>query len=200
MAALDVSLHALADKSLDLTITVFHVTFPVQRVLLPNCVACKTGYIFVSGTSGACISSCPAGQYSTGTACASCHAGCSLCYGSSSTATVSSLCTSCKNDGTDDYFKVVNADACAKACPDGQYQGSVAHTCSLCDISCATCDTTPTDCLTCKNGYIFVSGTSGPCINSCPVGKYMGSTACTACPDGCKTCFGGGVDSNGDGI
>ena len=169
-----------------------------------NCNTCRSGYVFVSGASGPCINSCPTGKYNTGTACVICDAGCSLCYGSLSTGTgltsVSTMCTSCKSDGTDNYFKVVNADACARTCPSGQYAGSVSFECNVCDISCATCTTTSTNCVTCKSGYVFVSGTSGICINACQVGQYMGASACTACPTGCKTCFGGGLDSSTNGI
>jgi proprotein convertase subtilisin/kexin type 5 len=108
-----------------------------------NCITCNTGYIFVTGTSGACVSTCPVGQYNTGSACTACDLGCAVCYGSANSGTgttaVSTMCTSCKNDGTDNFYKVVNADACARTCPNGQFVGSMPFACSVCDVSCATC-------------------------------------------------------------
>ena len=87
---------------------------------------------------------------------------------------------------------------CLATCPSGQVTG-VDNNCLLCDVSCSTCTTSATNCITCKGGYLFSSTSPGVCVSACPVGSYMGSTACIACPSGCMTCFGGGVDNNGYG-
>lgn len=69
--------------------------------------------------------------------------------------------------------------------------------CQQCHYSCATCDTSATDCLTCSNvtGRVhYLLGTE--CLEKCPA-TYYGIDAdneCAACHLSCQTCFGPNVD------
>ena len=161
-----------------------------------TCTACKSGFLFSGSNPGPCVNSCPVGTYADTTDCTTCVTGCATCFGGGVDGSGNGVqCTTC----TGSYYLAIGSTSCLGTCPSGQTAGAN-NNCVFCDVSCSVCTSSTTTCSTCKTGYVFVSANPGPCINSCPVGKYMGSTACTACPGGCKTCFGGGVDSNGDGI
>lgn len=156
-----------------------------------TCVSCSSGYSFVSSSPGPCISNCPVGQYKGTTTCTNCPTGCATCFGSATTSGLGTQCYTCGSS----HALAYGSTRCLTTCPGGQVKG-VDSNCLLCDVSCATCTTSISNCVTCKSGYVFSGSSPGPCISSCPVGKYMGSSACTSCPGGCLTCFGGGIDSN----
>lgn len=139
---------------------------------LSVCQTCQSvngvGY-FLSGTT--CTVACPSthfGQTSNYT-CMACWAGCATCYGSTAL-----NCTSCKNDGADNYYLIYGTDICNLTCPDGQYQNTTAFACLLCSSHCLTCTLNSTYCTTCglsPSGLtLFLS--NGTCIFDCAAGFY----------------------------
>ena len=164
-----------------------------------NCVACKTGYIFASGTSGACISSCPAGKYSTGSACASCDPSCTLCFDA-----FSYTCTSCNFTGATRYYLGINSYTCYSSCPDGQFSNPSLNpsVCLLCSSICTRCDTIASNCTFCTySGAHLVYRLNNMCYPTCPA-KYFGlpntsattDNTCQPCTSGCATCFALGLN------
>src|SRR5208283_968879 len=80
---------------------------------------------------------------------------------------------------TASFYLPLGSTRCLSSCPDGQVTG-IDNNCLACAYSCNTCITSTTNCVTCSTGFIFVSGTSGPCISSCPPAKYSTGSACTS--------------------
>jgi proprotein convertase subtilisin/kexin type 5 len=119
-----------------------------------------------------------------------CWAGCKTCYGPTAL-----NCTSCKNDGVDNYYLIYGTDICNLTCPDGQYQNASAFTCLLCSSECLTCTINSTYCTSCgisPSGLaLFLS--NGSCIFDCVAGQYENNVThlCTACDTACRTCLDG---------
>ena len=90
-------------------------------------------------------------------------------------------------------------NTCSTSCPTGQLiSGTVAHTCSYCDVSCTACITVSTTCLPnqCSTNYFYYSVNSS-CLLSCPNNYYPNTTTqtCTQCDSGCQLCTGSGYTS-----
>lgn len=85
-------------------------------------------------------------------------------------------CTSCKNNGVNDFYLQPGTTECSQICPNG-YTGSKAivddYRCqvlAICSSACATCNmlANPNSCTTCAsslaNGLIYLTfGSSGTC-------------------------------------
>ncbi|ESU40211.1 Variant-specific surface protein, partial [Giardia duodenalis] len=73
------------------------------------------------------------------------------------------------------------ADACTD-CVDGYVKIGSAQTCTKCDASCLTCETSATKCKECASGYYKVGSTTGPCT-SCETdsGSVKGVKDCASC-------------------
>ena len=76
------------------------------------------------------------------------------------------MCTRCQEEGSDTYCTVCNASynrvlsttvlgTCI--CGPGFYNNG-STICPICNIKCATCVTSSTNCLTCAAGYYMASG------------------------------------------
>ena len=138
-----------------------------------------------------CYESCSDGFYpdTSNNECGECTEGCTLCYG-----TGLDKCTECgAHTNTSEYFKVVGEDQCTLNCPVGYYEESFdGYNCVLCHEACASCDTSATDCQSCKNvtGNVFYN-LNDLCYQTCPDGYYgVDSTnLCSACHASCSQCF-----------
>lgn len=123
-----------------------------------NCKLCASGFHFtVRGvTTGPCNDQCPA------------H--CSEC-------STSDTCTQCAPTYVSD-----NSGGCI--CPSGQYDTGTM--CNSCDPSCSVCSGSASSCVSCAQGYHFLTrgATSGDCNTLCPAQCSSCSTSdwCTACP------------------
>jgi hypothetical protein len=134
---------------------------------------CTSGY--VEDTSGSCVT---------------CHYTCTTCNGSAATncltcdtsrvyAEAAGTC-SCNSGLTDTGLRVCVATACAA----GTFQNGSA--CQACHYSCATCNLTATNCLTCPS-----SSSRTLASNTCPCDAATfdnGVAVCVACAGTCATC------------
>jgi hypothetical protein len=96
------------------------------------CLTCSTGLLFNGGNN--CGTSCPFGQYSTGTACLLCNINCATCT------TAPATCTSCGLlSGVQSYL--YSDSTCKTTCPGGTYADNVAgaYLCVPCPVGCALC-------------------------------------------------------------
>lgn len=135
---------------------------------------------------------CSAGQYSSGSSCASCHASCTTCSGGGS-----GSCLSCKegyysssiySDGTrycyscDSSCRLCSGSGknnCT-ACESGKYLAG--GTCLACPAD-GTCDGGPA--VTCRSGYVFSNGACTKeqavptaTVSSCPSRMTISSDGC----------------------
>lgn len=136
------------------------------------------------------------------TACTACPSGCKLCYaGTLDGSSNPTACTVC--NGTRYLAYGTTRCVAASGCPAGQVASAVDNVCLLCDVSCLTCQTNIYTCVACKSGFVFSGSNPGPCVSACPVGQYAtttGTRACTACANGCSTCYGDATNGNGEGV
>ena len=102
---------------------------------LNNCQTCTnvtTGGIttiyYKHQTLNSCVTSCVAGffGYDLINKCSPCDGGCVTCSNSSSN------CFSCRPFNGNDYYKVMNANSCMMACPDGTYGDPTNYSCIPC--------------------------------------------------------------------
>ena len=79
---------------------------------------------------------------------------------------------------------------CVSQCSAGLFL-SAHKTCELCNMTCATCETSPDTCTACRERYYLNEAT---CSSSCPNGMYANETmrSCLPCDSnrGCRTCNG----------
>ena len=138
--------------------------------------------------------SCPAGQYLSGTLCLACPTGCKTCISAT-------YCTACL---TTNFYLNPTTKLCtctigplntAKTdcvpCVSGSYYSGTGTTCTACLTGCSTCTSTTT-CSLCANNYQFISG---KCVCNGPVDAVGWCTPCASdefysATTGCKTCAG----------
>lgn len=151
-----------------------------------ECTTVASTNFYLSGTS--CLVTCPDGTYKGATAgkptCNACTAPCATC-----SAAGTSACNSCATGRL-----IYGTNTCG-TCTTGQYADS-STTCALCDSNCATCTSSPTNCLSCGiiTGFQSYLYSDAVCYTTCPAGTYAsadntaGIYLCNACPTGCATC------------
>ncbi|KAL4464822.1 hypothetical protein ABPG74_011383 [Tetrahymena malaccensis] len=169
----------------------------------PNfCSQCVDGNYLTIGT-GLCVSDCGQGQWGNNTnwTCQLCD---SSCYTCSQSATNCTSCpsTSCLSCSSPLFLKNY---ACITTCnPIGEYGDQITRKCTLCDISCNTCDLQSSNCLSCTGSLQFYQNTclsvcpqhyygfNNVCQKQCPNSMYPddNTNLCQPCNPICPTCFG----------
>lgn len=131
-----------------------------------QCTPCKTGCAVCSSNTtctqcvaplvvqnNACVGSCSAGYYLSGTVCQGCPANCDGC-------TTTNQCYYCR---TGFYlFK----GACYSACPSGTVANNATFQCTVCNSPCRTCVNQPSICSSCEpgQGYLQITASSQLCV------------------------------------
>ena len=135
-----------------------------------TCTTCASGFSLINGY---CSTSCPSGQYKSGTSCFSCPAMCRTC-------TSATTCTSCNSTSGVTYYLMSNTASsqtlCYASCPSMYYPDSSGW-CLKCMASCTACSSA-NNCTGCRLGYTL---TNGICKNT---------THTTPCTSPCLTCEG----------
>jgi len=93
-------------------------------------------------------------------------------------------CLSC-NNLSGYYSKIKSSTPCYNSL-DGWYLSS--NFWNQCDISCATCTNSATNCTRCNSGYYSKIGTTTPCFNILD-GWYQSSNEWNQCDISCATCI-----------
>ena len=154
-----------------------------------NCTSatCALNYFFLNNE---CLNNCPNGYYEDATLrqCLACATGCATCSAAGTAA-----CTVCSNT----YYLQIGLTSCLAGCNSGEFPSDLNNKCVLCNSACATCTALNT-CQTCQsvNGIAyFLNGTS--CTVACPSNQFgqLSNYQCTACADGCATCFGAALSN-----
>ena len=154
-----------------------------------NCTSatCALNYFFLNNE---CLNNCPNGYYEDATLrqCLACATGCATCSAAGTAA-----CTVCSNT----YYLQIGLTSCLAGCNSGEFPSALNNKCVLCNSACATCTALNT-CQTCQsvNGIAyFLNGTS--CTVACPSNQFgqLSNYQCTACADGCATCFGAALSN-----
>jgi proprotein convertase subtilisin/kexin type 5 len=119
-----------------------------------DCITCAANNFRVIGSSQ-CTSTCGDGFYGDSNTfyCTACPQGCSLCSQPSNVE-----CSACTSVAGTQYYR--SSTSCVAICPPGTYGGisGSAPTCISCGGNCATCNGSPTFCLTCITGKKLVKG------------------------------------------
>ncbi|ELP89830.1 protein serine/threonine kinase, putative [Entamoeba invadens IP1] len=177
-----------------------------------NCTSCVGG----CGFNGRGCSLCPAGYFSPGgiSTCTVCRSGSYSFGGASVCSTCDSTCGSCdKNNGnctscSSGYIltdgrctpcwagTIQNGDMCVE-CPTNYYSSSGSASCTKCDTTCVTCNSTNGYCTSCQIGY----ATNNKVCTICASGYYEHNNVCKPCENGthsstsgstaCTPCQGG---------
>ena len=158
-------------------------------VTAENCTAstCAANYFYLNNN---CLGACPNHYYADSALrqCLACATGCSTCF-----AAGTSSCTVCSTS----YYLQTGQTSCAATCASGEFANAVGNVCTACVAACATC-TAATVCQSCQsvNGIAyFLSGSA--CTVACPSNQFgqVSNFRCTACADGCATCFGAALSA-----
>ena len=143
-----------------------------------TCTACNSlGGVGYYLSSSACIATCPTGNYplDSNLTCQPCDPACSTCFGPALT-----QCSSCKNNGTVDFYLIYGSTTCNETCPSDQFQSS-SFVCLLCASSCLTCTTNSSNCLTCglspQGVNLFMASAGGKCVMTCLTGEWGNATS-----------------------
>ena len=166
-----------------------------------TCLSCNSGS-FLSGTN--CILTCPDGTYGdtlTGK-CLTCDSSCKTCIAPGDSASCQScmvgvlyggLCVACTTPCSTCNGLPTNCTACSGTkylynnqcidqCPNGYYMSISDNICYKCNVACLTCQGEfASDCLTCADGTVLVSGRCSACDVTCLTCNGMGSTNCLSC-------------------
>ncbi|KCV67545.1 hypothetical protein H696_06064, partial [Fonticula alba] len=173
------------------------------------------------GVRSPCVAACPAGQHPAGDRCAWCHASCALCataadqcqacapgyrwpgpapgpHGTGACVPCGPGCASCTADAClacREPLLLTPAGQCVATCPAGTHPAG--ESCQPCAPECATCAGPRADqCTGCAAGFEHgpgaPAGTPGPCLATCPEGKYPGPGPgqCLDCHPACAACTG----------
>ncbi|CAD8190570.1 unnamed protein product [Paramecium octaurelia] len=138
------------------------------------CLTCNALYNLSLDASNKCV--CSPGFYfnSSNLNCQACYIQCLECKSYSE-------CIECE-----DFTRYFDPDNFECPCKDGYYEVT-AKKCQLCDYSCRTCQTSPTECLSCEPLYHRLLN-SNQCI--CQDGYYdIGIEMCQLCNPICLTCW-----------
>ena len=112
--------------------------------------------------------------------CPTCDASCFTCLPGSNT-----QCASCTPD------RLLVGTQCQTCPTDQNTHVIVSGVCQECDSNCATCQTTPTTCLSCQPGfYVGPTQTCIPCDTSDFTKINSNGVSCLSCTSPCKTCEG----------
>ena len=141
-----------------------------------NCTACKNNNL----QNNLCVTNCSAGTIALSRVCLPCSPPCATCSINQTN------CNSCLNPLTPQLY-LLNSQ-CQQNCSPTTYANSSNFQCTPCVSPCVSCSAIA-DCSSCIPGK-FLYGTS--CISPCPAGYVgvVGSGACQACTENCKTCSG----------
>ena len=121
---------------------------------------------------------CPVGQYQSGTVCVDCVSPCNTCASAI-------YCSSCVVNSDGVQLLLYNG-GCYVTCPSGTYMSGL--NCNLCSSVCAQCTSSSTYCTACPTGTNLYQNT---CVSTCPVGTTINlSSVCYACDNTCLTCAG----------
>ena len=129
-----------------------------------TCTSCHAGMIL--DPYGSCLSGCPANNMyydSTTRQCLTCSSACYSCNGAQS-----SNCVSCNPP------LQLFQGSCISTCPFGYYS-TVEYFCQPCNVNCADCRNSSTNCTVCSSGSWLQNTTSGKsiCIVECGAGFYL---------------------------
>ncbi|ELP83590.1 protein serine/threonine kinase, putative [Entamoeba invadens IP1] len=156
-----------------------------------SCLLCAAGYFSNGGTSSCTV--CRSGSYSLGGAstCLSCDSTCGSCDKTNGNCTTCNSgyiltdgrCTPCRA-GT-----YPSGDMCVK-CPTNYYSSSGSISCTKCDTTCVTCNSTNGYCTSCQIGY----ATNNKVCTICASGYYEHNNACKPCENGTHSSTGGSTE------
>lgn len=111
-----------------------------------------------------------------------CNTACAKCYGQNS-----NQCTEC----ADDFFFNKDENLCSTICPFGTYKNSSAWECTVCNITCESCDGQGgSSCLSCSNN-LFLD--QKQCLSKCITARTYGDLTthkCQPCNIACMECDG----------
>ena len=165
-----------------------------------ECSKCRTSvgltpyYKWLNATN--CTTTCPTGQFVSGTvpnSCSGCDPGCSAC---------AVLSTNCSVDSCNSgyFYHAVNS-SCLTVCPNNYYANTTTQRCTQCDPGCALCyGSGYTACTKCQTTAASVSYFKvidvDICNTTCPDGQYPYKLllACQYCSNTCLTCNTSAVD------
>ena len=139
-----------------------------------NCVNTCPSNLFASGNN--CVYQCP--NYSNNNVCVT------ICPSN----TVLDISTkNCLNDcPTPNYNKI--SGKCYQPCNSNSYFDITNLICIPCGQSCATCITSPNNCITCASSYLKLID-KPQCLSSCIPGYYVSGNTCNTCPSTCIECM-----------
>ncbi|KZO95125.1 growth factor receptor domain-containing protein [Calocera viscosa TUFC12733] len=172
------------------------------------CTSCLPGFSVSPSDNTACVPStqlaaattCPDGQYWSGTGCATCSPVCETCNGPLSTNCVvcgvgrfsfNGTCVSIASDGT--------CSPPSSSSPATLVANNAKQECDTCPPKCTKCGIpgfnvasafSSVQCTACLPGYVL---SQGQCVSQCPTGTFVSTTdnfSCAACDSSCSTCAG----------
>jgi proprotein convertase subtilisin/kexin type 5 len=143
-----------------------------------NCSACVSPYYLQSLT---CVTTCASNYFSNSTTrlCTLCPTGCLTCTGGTLSACLSCTSITLSNGTLVSYYKQPTGTQCSTTCPNLYFPNTNTNICDGCNNGCATCQTTPTNCLTCttyQGNTFYKSPASNTCIMVCPEGYFGNAT------------------------
>ena len=163
---------------------------------ISNCQLCGTvdtvQFYLVGGTT--CATSCPVGQFISGSTCMLCDVSCKECIDATTT------CSFCSSDTVTGAPLYLATTGCVADCPAGFYKWlsndpTITNRCNRCNPACKVCTTSGTaSCSACANDGVtdyFLALTTTICASTCPAGQYKGLASahlCVACDPSCQTC------------
>jgi proprotein convertase subtilisin/kexin type 5 len=151
-----------------------------------TCTSCAAGMIL--DAQGDCLSGCasPSMYYdSTTRQCLYCSSACYMCDGP-----LSSDCLACSPP------LQLFQGSCVTNCPFGYY-ATASYICQPCEISCASCFGSASNCTVCPVNTFLLNGTAGSyCSSSCGSGFYLNGTLgiCQPCHLSCANCTGPAIN------
>uniref|UniRef100_A0A4W3IY08 Proprotein convertase subtilisin/kexin type 5b n=1 Tax=Callorhinchus milii TaxID=7868 RepID=A0A4W3IY08_CALMI len=142
-----------------------------------QCASCYAGlYLTVQQM---CVTKCPRQTFASSKTgrCEQCGEACEICSESREN------CERCLKMRDRSFF--LHEGKCLSECPQGYYV-SARKECERCDVSCRTCDQSPSNCQTCNPYYVL---DNKQCKKKCS-NKYYGTTEgiCKRCPPDCEVC------------
>ncbi|CAG2112325.1 unnamed protein product, partial [Medioppia subpectinata] len=137
---------------------------------------CSKRGLFQAFDSTECHTSCPSGQWPNHqlAVCEKCSADCQTCFGPTG-----DNCLSCPPD------KLFYGYHCIKQCPDQYYNDSKLNECLPCSSNCERCDSSPNECISCKDTLIL--NDRHKCVPKCDSSV---DTNCLKCHNSCASCYG----------
>ncbi|EJU05817.1 growth factor receptor domain-containing protein [Dacryopinax primogenitus] len=172
------------------------------------CTSCQPGFsvsptdntVCVPNTQLAAATTCPDGQYWSGSGCAFCSPVCQTCNGPLSINCIAcgvgrfSLNGTCVNVGSDGTCTPPDASS-----PATLVANNGKNECDACPPKCTKCGIpgfnvaspfSSVQCTNCLPGFVL---SQGQCVSQCPTGTFVSPTdnlTCAACDSTCSTCAG----------